>query len=323
MLAIRAGSHSHRAFVAGFGAFALLAIAACGTGSGSDKKDAVKLASPLWVGGQANVAVAKYILEEQLGYEVKVEEMAEGDAWKAVASGKSDALLEDWDSHPDLEQKYVEKDKSVVLGGRLGVVGRIGWFVPRYMADEDRDVTRWENLNEYADVFGTGKSGGKGVLFQGDPSYKSHDKAIIKNLDLNYELDYLGSEDAQLEMIRKRSEKEQPFLTYWWTPHWVEDEVGLAEVRLPDYYEGCDAKPEKVRCGYAETELEKFLNADFAEDGGKAAQFLRNFEWGEDDQNAVAKMIAGDGLSPTGAAKKWAKENEGIWKKWLWGLEDA
>ncbi|MDK1472762.1 glycine betaine ABC transporter substrate-binding protein [Streptomyces sp. 549] len=320
MLGIRADRQSvRRSLTAGAGAFALLVLSSCGSDSAA-KSEPVALVSPLWAGGQANVAVAKYILEKELGYEVTVEEMEEADGWKALGEGKADAILEDWDL-PEQYAKYVEKEKTVVPGGQLGVTGRIGWFVPRYLADQDREVTRWENINKYADMFGTQGSGGQGVLYQGDPSYKSHDEALIKNLDLNLTLEYLGSEDAQLERIRKQAETEKPFLTYWWTPHWVEAEVELAEVRLPEYYAGCDAQEEKVECGYPQTDLQKYLNADFAQDGGKAAEFLKNFEWGEDEQNKVAKMIAGDGMSPEGAAERWAKENEGIWKKWLWGLE--
>ncbi|GAB3967571.1 glycine betaine ABC transporter substrate-binding protein [Streptomyces sparsus] len=321
MLGIRADrQHVRRSLTAGAGAFALLVLSACGSDTAA-KNEPVALISPLWAGGQANVAVAKYILEKELGYEVTVEEMEEADGWKALGEGRADAILEDWDL-PEQYAKYVEKEGTVVPGGQLGVTGRIGWFVPSYLADRDRDVTRWENINKYADLFRTQGSGEQGVLYQGDPSYKSHDEALIKNLDLNLTLEYLGSEDAQLERIRKQAETEKPFLTYWWTPHWVEAEVGLAEVRLPEYYAGCDAEPEEVECGYPQTELQKYLNAEFAEDGGKAAEFLKNFEWGEDEQNKVAKMIAGDGMSPQGAAERWAKENQGIWKKWLWGLDD-
>lgn len=319
MLGIRAARLSaRRSLIAGTGVLALLALTACGSDSAADREP-VTLISPLWAGGQANVAVAKYMLEEELGYRVNVEEMAESDGWAAVGGGDADAILEDWDL-PEEYEKWVEQAGTVVSAGQLGVTGRIGWFVPSYLADSDREITRWENLNAYADLFTTPGSGGKGVLYQGDPSYKSNDEALIENLDLDLELEYLGSEDAQLERIRQRAKTQEPFLTYWWTPHWIEAEVELSEVRLPDHYDGCDDDPDKVACGYAETPLMKYLNADFAENGGKAAGFLRNFEWGEDEQNEVARMIAGDGLSLDAAARQWAGENEGTWKKWLWGL---
>ncbi|MBB1254116.1 glycine betaine ABC transporter substrate-binding protein [Streptomyces alkaliterrae] len=314
-------SRSRRAVVAGTGAFLLAVLAGCGSQSGGEGSGGeVTLVAPTWVGGQANVAVAAYLLEKELGYQVKIEEMDEAEGWKAVGEGRADAILEDWDL-PDQYQEWVMKKKTVVPAGRLGVTGRIGWFVPRYLADRNRDVLSWEKLNNHVELFGGGGDG-KGVLLQGDPSYKSNDEAIIKNLGLDYELKYLGTEGKQLSHIRKAAKDRKPFLTYWWTPHWVEEEVELAEVKLPAYYAGCDEEPDKTRCGYPETDLRKYLNKEFSEDGGKAAKFLKNFEWGAEDQNEVARLIAGEGMDPKEAAAKWVGENEGLWHRWLWDLDN-
>ncbi|WP_308405498.1 glycine betaine ABC transporter substrate-binding protein [Streptomyces tardus] len=354
------------ALAAGTTALVLVALTACGAGasSGGQSEDGQKvtLIASKWVGGQANVAVAAHILKKELGYDVEITELADPQAWKALDSGKADAMLEDWD-HPGRRDTYVRKRKSVVSAGELGIKGRIGWYVPRYLANSDRDVTRWQKLNDKAELFaadgggeensegpgdggpqdtatGEPESGGpgststegpgatddgerrKGLLLQGDPSYKSHDQAIIDNLGLDLELEHLGSEDKQLEFMREAAKDEKPFLTYWWTPHWLESEVELAEVKLPEHYTGCDADPEKVACGYPETDLEKFHNADFDRNGGKAAAFLRNFTWGQEDQNEVARLIADDDMSLEAAGAKWAAENEAIWSRWLWDLEN-
>lgn len=328
-------SFSRRTLVAGAGALALLAVSACGSEPSSEAPGKITLVSPNWANGQANVAVAAYVLETELGYEVEVESLVDKEAWEALDSGEADVMLEDWD-HPGQRDKYVSKRKTVVPVGSLGITGRIGWFVPRYLANADRDVTKWENLNDKVKLFappgggdedteGPGdtsvQGGQKGVLLQGDEVYKSHDQALIDSLGLNYELRYLGSEQAQIEHMRKAAKTEEAFLTYFWTPHWIEADVELAEVRLPEHYEGCDTDLEKVSCGYPETPLQKFANAEFDQDGGKAAAFVRNFSWSVEEQNKVARMIAGDGMSPRAAAQKWAKENEGVWSRWLWDLE--
>jgi glycine betaine/proline transport system substrate-binding protein len=69
----------------------------------------------------------------------------------------------------------------------------------------------------------------------------------------------------------------KPILTYWYAPQWLFKKVPMTEVSLPAYKEGCDADPVKAACGYPHTLLEKYLNADFAQDGGKAAAFLKKF----------------------------------------------
>jgi glycine betaine/proline transport system substrate-binding protein len=91
----------------------------------------------------------------------------------------------------------------------------------------------------------------------------------------------------------------------------------MTEVKLPAYKEGCDADPKKVACAYPQTPLQKYLNADFAKDGGKAAEFLKNFKWDNDQQNKVAKWIAKDKMTGEAAAKKWVAENKDVWQAWL------
>lgn len=297
-----------------------LALGACSTGSGG-KAGAVVLTSPTWTGGQANVAVARQLLETELDTEVRTRRMDEKDAWKAVGEGKADAILEDW-GHPDLEEKYVFKKKTVVRAGDVGVTGKIGWYVPEYLTDKHPGITNWQKLNDFAPLLRTAKSGAKGQLLEGSPEFLTHDDAIIRNLRLNYKTVYTGSEKAQIAEIREQVRKREPFLTYWWRPHWLASDAKLKEVQLPAHIDGCDKNPKTVKCGYPETPLKKYLSADFSKNGGKAAKFLKNFQWSEDDQNEVAKMIARDGVSPKTAAKKWIKENPGTWKVWLWGLKD-
>ncbi|PSM44231.1 glycine/betaine ABC transporter substrate-binding protein [Streptomyces dioscori] len=276
----------------------------------------VTLSTQSWVGAQANVAVAQYLLEHELGYRVDTVQVDEVPAWDALSQGRVDAILEDW-GHPEQEQRYVEDKKTIVDGGGLGVTGHIGWFVPTYFAKQHPDVTNWKNLNKYADRLRTAESGGKGQLLDGSPSYVTNDKALVKNLDLDFQVVFAGSEAAQITQMRQFAKEKKPFLTYWYSPQWLFEKVPMTEVKLPAYKEGCDAKPEAVACAYPHTPLRKYLNADFAESGGGAAAFLKKFRWTTEDQNEVSLLIADQKLSPEEAAKKWVRGHERTWRTWL------
>ena len=307
------------------GVSALLVLTGCGAA------DMTKQASPFaavegaktvtlsvqsWVGAQANVAVAQYLLEHELGYRVDTVQVDEVPAWDALSQGRIDAILEDW-GHPEEEQRYVKDKKTIVPGGDLGVTGHIGWFVPTYFAKQHPDVTNWKNLNKYADQLRTAESGSKGQLLDGSPSYVTNDKALVQNLDLDYQVVFAGSEAAQITQIRQFAKEKKPFLTYWYTPQWLFEKVPMTEVKLPAYKEGCDADPKKVACAYPHTPLQKYLNADFARGGGKAADFLKKFKWTTEDQNEVSLMIAEEKLTPEEAAKKWVDSHESTWRTWL------
>ncbi|MET9056562.1 ABC transporter substrate-binding protein [Streptomyces antibioticus] len=276
----------------------------------------VTLSVQSWVGAQANVAVAQYLLESELGYRVDTVQVDEVPAWDALSQGRVDAILEDW-GHPEQEKRYVEDKGTIARGGGLGVTGHIGWYVPTYFAKRHPDVTDWKNLDRYADEMRTPESGGKGQLLDGSPSYVTNDKALVKNLDLDYQVVFAGSEAAQITQITRFAKEKKPFLTYWYAPQWLFEKVPMTEVRLPAYEEGCDADPVKVACAYPHTPLQKYLNADFARNGGDAAAFLKKFRWTTEDQNEVSLMIADQKLTPREAAERWADSHASTWKAWL------
>ncbi|WP_405982834.1 ABC transporter substrate-binding protein [Streptomyces sp. NBC_00158] len=276
----------------------------------------VTLSVQSWVGAQADVAVAQYLLEHELGYRVDTVQIDEVPAWDALSQGRVDAILEDW-GHPEQEERYVDGKGTIVRGGDLGVTGHIGWFVPTYFAERHPDVTDWRNLDKYAAELRTAESGGKGQLLDGSPSYVTNDKALVKNLGLDLQVVFAGSEAAQITQIKQFAKEGKPFLTYWYEPQWLFEKVPMTEVELPAYEKGCDADPEKVACAYPHTPLQKFFNARFAKDGGDAAAFLKRFRWTKEMQNDVALMIAEEKLPPQEAAARWVKENRATWQTWL------
>lgn len=302
------------------GVTGLSACSAAKTDSSSSSggsSDPVNIAVPSWVGAEANAAVAKYLLENELDTKVELTQLDESVAFDALNSGKSDAILEDWGGAPKKVKLYVDSKKSVVEGGDLGVVGHIGWFVPKYLVDEHPELKTWEGLNKNKNLFKTAESGDKGQLLEGSPSYTTNDDALIKNLKLDFKTVYAGSEAAQITQIKEDYKAKKPFISYWWTPQWLNSQVDLVEVKLPEYEEGCDSDPAKIDCGYAQTPLKKYFSADFVKNNEKAAQFLKNFNWSADQQNEVAAMIADKKMSSQKAAAAWVKANPDVWKAWL------
>ena len=108
---------------------------------GQRQKDCGKvvLNEQAWAGSTANTYIAKAVLEDELGCEVEITKIAEIPVFQAMADGKVDAVLEDW-QHVDEYKKYIDGNGSVVQGGPLGVEGHIGWFIPKYLAGREPGV---------------------------------------------------------------------------------------------------------------------------------------------------------------------------------------
>ncbi|MGK5531229.1 glycine betaine ABC transporter substrate-binding protein [Streptomyces sp. URMC 129] len=285
--------------LAGVGALCLVATSACGVAervTGGAEAAPVHIAMPDWPGGQANAAVAAHVLETELGVEAVTHPTDQATAWDAIGDGAIQAILEDWGALPEQTELHVELRADVVDAGALGITGHAGWFVPAEFARAHPRALQWRHLNDFADLLG-------GRILQGDPQFATRDEAVIEELGLDLRPVAAGSEDALVEEIYEAGTGGTPLLAYFWQPHWLTTEVELAEVRLPGYY--------------PRIELRKYLNADFAAEGGEAAAFLRNFSWTADDQNAVAGLIAHDGLSPAAAAERWVAAHPDTVASWL------
>jgi glycine betaine/proline transport system substrate-binding protein len=185
------------------------------------------------------------------------------------------------------------------------------------MAEKYPDITDWNNLNKYADMFKTSESGDEGQLLDGDPSYVTNDEALVKNLDLNYKVVVGGSEAALIESFKSAEANKTPLLAYFYEPQWFFSEMKLVKINLPPYKEGCDADAAKVDCDYPPYALNKLISTKFADSGSPAVDLVKNFTWTNDDQNLVSTSIAQDGMSPDDAAKKWIDANPDKVAAWL------
>lgn len=276
----------------------------------------VKIAINPWVGYEASANVVAYLLKNELGYQVEMPEIKEQLSWEGFETGDVDVIIENW-GHPDLKKQFIEEKKTAQEAGSTGNKGIIGWYVPKWMADKYPDITDYKNLNKYADLFKTSESGGKGQLLDGDPSYVTNDEALVKNLKLNFKVVTGGSEAALLKSATQAQEQRKPLLFYFWTPHWIFDKVDLVRVNLPAWTEGCDADPKKVACDYPEMDLDKIVSTKFAQTGGKAYELVKNFNWTNEDQNAVANDMTNNGMTGEEAAKKWIEANPAKWQAWI------
>jgi glycine betaine/proline transport system substrate-binding protein len=294
------------------------AVAATGAKGSSTKCGTFNLAVNAWVGYAANAAVIAYLAKNKLGCTVSLKNLDEQVSWQGFSTGEVDAVVENW-GHEDLAKKYITEQKVAQDAGPTGNIGKIGWYVPPFLAKAHPDILNWKNLNKYAGLFKTSESGGQGQLLDGDPGFVTNDAALVKNLKLNYKVVYSGSEAALIQSFRTAEQTKKPLIGYFYVPQWFTAEVPLVNVKLPTYTPGCDKDAAKVACDYPQYNLNKVLSTKFATSGSPAVTLVKNFKWTNADQNLVAKYIANDKMTPDQAAKKWIDANPVKVKAWLAG----
>jgi glycine betaine/proline transport system substrate-binding protein len=310
-----------------------LGVAACGekkeettasSGGNAGGKDCgtVTLNEQAWAGSTANTYIAKSVLEDKLGCKVEITKIAEIPVYQAMADGKVDAVLEDWE-HTDEYKKYIDQAGTVVMGGPLGVKGHIGWFIPKYLMDQHPEFADCEGLKGEEGLFKTAESGSQGMFLGGDPSYVQKDKELIQALGLNLKHVTAGAEPAQVARWSQLYKQKKPVLFYWYTPQYLNQEYDLSEVKLPQRSKSCkdDAKAggdvQQYKCAYDVTIINKLFSKKFADGGSPAYPVLKRMKLTNDDQELVAKKIAGDKEDPEKAGKEWVEQNPDKVNAWV------
>lgn len=309
---------------------ALLATA-CGSstdgdsaGGVDDSKETITLVVNPWSASRLNVEVAKNIIENQLGNPVEITEVDENDAmFTGLADGTLDAVLEIWPSGiTEAENEFFENG-SVNEIGELGAVGRIGWFVPQYVIDDDPSLASWEGYTDAAvgAKFATAETGDLGRFLGTDPSYSQFDEQIIANLNLPFEVQFSGSEPATVAELDARVAASEPVLMYWWEPTAAVAKYDLVKVQLPAYNDTCGESFASgdggVDCDYPEDVIIKAASPNLLEKDKDVYRFLENFSLSNDDQLSMLPAFEIDGDDPATIAADWVANNESKWKAWI------
>ena len=302
-----------------------LIAAACGGGDTGEGTTApaggqtINIAVNPWTASSLNAEIAKVIIEQELGHTVENVSIDENTMFTGMSDGSLDAALEIWPSGVTPDEQAFFDDGTVLNIGDLGTIGKIGWFVPSYVIDENPALATWEGFQDpaVAEMFATAETGGSGRFLGTDPSYSQYDEAIIENLGLPFEVIFSGSEPATVAELDARVAAEEPILMYWWTPTAAVATYDLVNVLLPAYSEDCYADTGAIDCDYPEDILFKAASAQLETKAPDAFAFLEAFTITTEDQLAMLPSVEVDGEDPADVAARWVADNESVWSAWL------
>lgn len=324
------GSHGRfRYGLIAIGGLALLAggLAACGSddaesgsgSGGSGSGEDITIVANSWSASAIDAEIAKQLIESELGNEVTISNIDENTMFAGLADGELDAVMEIWPSGVTADEQAFIDDGAVTNIGELGVTGRIGWFVPKYVIDENPKLATWEGYKDpaVAKEFATAETGDKGRFLATDPSYSQYDESIVAELGLPFEVKYSGSEAATVAELDSMVAEKKPVLMYWWTPTAASGHYDLVKVELPQYTEECYKDPTKVACDYPEDKLFKAASTKLKNKDSKVWSFLEKFELTDEDQLEMLPKVEIDKEDPADVATEWIDANEDVWKAWF------
>lgn len=289
----------------------------------SELKPTIELAVTDWTGARLNASIAEQLIERRLGYPVEAVEVVDvGRMLSDIESGEIDVVLEIWPSSLEERDRQLLDSGRVETLGPLGVVGKIGWYVPRSLVQADPALAQWSGLAdpEVARRFATPETGSRGRFLGTDPGYEQHDEEIIAGLDLPFEVVYSGSDAATAAEVEQAIAADRPILLYWWTPTAEITRFDLVEVELPERTADCVAAidaGEPQRCDYPADQLLKIVWPGLETTAPDLHSFLTSFELTTNDQLLMIDQVENGGRSVEAVAADWIAGNSDRWENWL------
>ncbi len=270
----------------------LAVLTACG-GKDDDGKSA-DLVYVNWAEGIAYTNLAKAILEDKMGYDVKLTSADVGPAYAAVARGSKDAFMETW--LPVLHKDYMDKfeDKVVDLG-HVYEGTQSGLVVPDYVP-----IDKISEINEHADKFDgriVGVDAGAGIM--------STTKDVIDEYALDVKL-VSSSGPAMAAALNDAIDKEEWIIVTGWQPHWKFGRWNLKFLQQDE-----DKKLWK------KGNIHIMGRLGLEEDKPELAQFLKNMFFTDEQLGDLMLKVRESDEDIEDVVRLWMAENEELIESWI------
>ncbi len=311
----------NKKFAIGLVSVGALLLAACGGSDGGSAggTETIRIARNNWTASAIEVEIVKQLIETNLGNPVEIVDIDENAMIPGMSTGEIDANVEVWPSGFTPEEQAFIDDGSVVNMGELGAIGKIGWFVTPNALEQFPQLATWEGLKDPAvsKAFATAATGSQGRMLAMDPSFSGYEEQLVKNLKLDFKVQYSGSEAATQAEIIAATEAGKPVIMYYWMPSAAVGKYGLKNIVLPKPTVDCATMADNCDGDYPEDILFKVASAKLEAKDAKVFKFLKNYQMTTDDQLATLPAVEIDGREAAEVAAEWIAANKATWSEWF------
>ncbi|KMY68898.1 glycine/betaine ABC transporter substrate-binding protein [Desulfocarbo indianensis] len=257
-------------------------------------KDKVKLVYVEWSCATASTNLAKAVIQDKLGYDVKLLPVSAAAMWQAVSTGDADGFTTAWlpTTHADYYKKV--QDKVENLGPMLKGT-RIGLVVPQYVTI--KSIGDMEKEHAKFDDKIVGIDPGAGIMSKTEIAVKEYGLKSFKLVE--------SSGAAMTAALADAIKNKKWIAVTGWTPHW---KFGRWELKYLEDPKGVYGGTEEI-----DTVVRKGLKKDMP----KVYDFLKNFKLTPAELETLMAWNQAKGADPFKSAQKWMKENPEKVEAWL------
>lgn len=291
----------------------------------------IKFGALTWESGQFTSGVLKYIAED--GYGCTVEEVPGAGPALETALSQNDIQIigEQWIGRSPIMEKAIEQNKVAVIGDTLKGGATQGWYVPKYVLEENPGLRRYQDLPKYAQLFKDPEDPSKS-RFMNCPSgwtCEIFNTRLLKNtgLDSIFNNAHPGTGAALDAEIASAFEQHKPLLFYYWQPTGLMAKYDFAALEFPDHKDACwqdlllaDGTSDCVS-GFPVSPLGIAVSTPFIESNPELAEVFKKVQFTPDELNGAILEMSETKRSGDEQALAFLRDNPNVWKGWL--SEDA
>ena len=287
----------------------------------------IKFGAITWESGQFTSGVLKYIAEA--GYDCTIEEVPGAGPALETALSQNDIQVigEQWVGRSPIMEQAIEQNKVAVIGDTLKGGATQGWYVPKYVLEENPGLRSYQDLPKYAELFKDPEDPSKS-RFMNCPSgwtCEIFNTRLLKNtgLDNIFNNAHPGTGAALDAEIASAFEQHKPLLFYYWQPTGLMAKYDFAPLAFPAHNDACwqdllrvDGTVDCVS-GFPVSPLGIAVSTPFIESNPELADVFKKIQFTSDELNGAILEMSESKRSGDEQALVFLRENPKVWQKWL------
>ena len=287
----------------------------------------IKFGALTWESGQFISGVLKYIAED--GYDCTIEEVPGAGPALETALSQNDIQVigEQWVGRSPIMEQAIAQNKVAVIGDTLKGGATQGWYVPKYVLDENPGLRSYQDLPKYAELFKDPEDPRKS-RFMNCPSgwtCEIFNSRLLKNtgLDSIFNNAHPGTGAALDAEIASAFEQHKPLLFYYWQPTGLMAKYDFAPLAFPAHDDACwqdlllaDGTADCVS-GFPVSPLGIAVSTPFIESNPELAAVFKKVQFSSDELNGAILEMSESKRSGDEQALTFLHENPNVWQHWL------
>ena len=287
----------------------------------------IKFGALTWESGQFTTGVLKYITESGYGCQV-TEVPGAGPALEtALSQNDIQIISEQWVGRSPIMEQAIAQNKVAVIGDTLKGGATQGWYVPKYVLDENPGLRRYQDLPKYAELFKDPENPGKS-RFMNCPSgwaCEIFNTRLLKNtgLDSVFNNAHPGTGAALDAEIASAFEQHKPLLFYYWQPTGLMAKYDFVPLEFPAYQDACwqdlllaDGTANCVS-GFPVSPLGIAASTPFIDVNPELADVFKKVQFTSDELNGAILEMSENKRSGEEQALVFLRDNPSVWQAWL------